>query len=99
MNAKIINEVNQGLQSNQLELYELRSLYGRPQASNVSFGALNSEFEALMTDDLAADDYHVVMRYDNPADRTLVLLECLIDVLKTYATPASSTTSAMGGRP
>ncbi|XP_037518838.1 translation initiation factor IF-2 [Rhipicephalus sanguineus] len=49
-----------------------------------------------MTDDLAADDCEVVMQYDGTANSTLVLLEHHIDVLKTSATPASSSPSATG---
>ncbi|KAL3227207.1 hypothetical protein MRX96_024177 [Rhipicephalus microplus] len=69
------------------------------RTSNVDLKALNSEVEALMTDDLAADGCEVVMQYDAAANGTLVLLEHHIDVLKSSVTPASSTTSAMGARP
>ncbi|KAL3254041.1 hypothetical protein MRX96_054333 [Rhipicephalus microplus] len=65
---------------------------------NMELVALNSEVEALMTEDLAAGDYEVVMQYDDSANSTLALLEHHIDVVKTYATPAWSTTSSMGAR-
>lgn len=98
MNTRIINEVNQVLQSNEFELSGLRMLHGRLRASNVELKALNNEVETLITDDLAADDYEVVMQYDDAANSTLALLEHHIEVLKTSATPASSTTPAMGAR-
>ncbi|KAH7986166.1 hypothetical protein HPB52_025158 [Rhipicephalus sanguineus] len=96
MNTKIINEVNQVLQSNQFELSGLRILHGCLRASNLELKALNNEVESLMTDDLAADDYEVVVQYDDAANSTLALLEHRIDVLKTSATPASSSPSASG---
>ncbi|KAL3186869.1 hypothetical protein MRX96_004804 [Rhipicephalus microplus] len=88
-NTKIINEVNQALQSNQLELSSLRILHGRLRASNVALIDLNSEFEALTVNDLAKDKFEVVMQYDDASNITLALLEHHIDVLKTSVTPAS----------
>ncbi|KAL3241479.1 hypothetical protein MRX96_002589 [Rhipicephalus microplus] len=49
-----------------------------------------------MTDDLEADDYEVVMQYDDATNSALALLEHHIDVPEVSATPASSTTSFMG---
>ncbi|KAL3219236.1 hypothetical protein MRX96_030521 [Rhipicephalus microplus] len=98
MNTRIIYNASQVLQSNQCELSGLRILHGHLRTSDVEVKALNSEVEALMTDDLVADDYEVVMQHDDTANSTLALLEHHSDVLKTSATPASSTTSAMGAR-
>ncbi|KAL3186262.1 hypothetical protein MRX96_027988 [Rhipicephalus microplus] len=98
MNTRIIKKVNQVLQSNQFELSGLQIMLGCLRASNVELKALNSKVEALMSDGLVADDYEVVMQYADTANSTLALLEHNIHVLKTSASPASSTTSAMGAR-
>ncbi|KAH7985147.1 hypothetical protein HPB52_024292 [Rhipicephalus sanguineus] len=95
MNTKIINDVNQVLQSNHFQLSGLRILHGR-LGSNLELKALNNEVESLMTDDQAAGDYEVIMQYDDAANSTLPLLEQHIDVLKTFTTPASSSPPATG---
>ncbi|KAH7972724.1 hypothetical protein HPB52_016250 [Rhipicephalus sanguineus] len=50
-----------------------------------------------MADDLAADDYEMVMQPDDAANSTLALLEHRIHVMKTSATPASSSISSVTG--
>lgn len=80
MNTRIINE-----ESNHFELSGLRILHCRLRASNVKLKALNSVVAALMTDDLAADDYELVMQYDDATNRTLALFERHINVPKTSA--------------
>lgn len=75
---------------NKFELSGLRILYGRLRASKWELRALNNEVETHLTDDLAADDYDVVMQYGAAANSTLALLEHHIQVLQTAATPQSS---------
>ncbi|XP_077560484.1 venom protease-like [Haemaphysalis longicornis] len=86
VNTKIISEVDQLLQSQQLDLSALRVFHGRLRASNAALSALNAELEAHLTDDQAAEDYASVMEYDDAATSALALLEHHMEVLKSSST-------------
>lgn len=61
MNARIISEVDQLLQCQQLDLSVLRVFHACLRARNAALSALSAELEAHLTDEQAVEYYASVM--------------------------------------
>ncbi|KAH7936317.1 hypothetical protein HPB52_021416 [Rhipicephalus sanguineus] len=87
--TRIVNEVNQFVQSDQFELSTLHVLHSRLKAVQTELAALNAELEAFLTDEQVAEDYDSVMEYEDAATSALALLEYHMNRLKV-SSPAST---------
>ncbi|KAH7957451.1 hypothetical protein HPB52_019088 [Rhipicephalus sanguineus] len=87
--TRIVNEVNQIIQSDQLELSTLHVLHSRLKAVQTELAALNAELETFLTDEQVAEDYDSVMEYEDAATSALALLEHHMNRLKV-SSPAST---------
>ncbi|KAH7961228.1 hypothetical protein HPB52_005970 [Rhipicephalus sanguineus] len=95
--TRIVNEVNQLVQSDQFELSTHHVLHSRLKAVQTELAALNAELETFLTDEQVAEDYDSVMEYEDAATSALALLEHHMNRLKvsspasTAHTPATTT--------
>ncbi|KAH7971997.1 hypothetical protein HPB52_004760 [Rhipicephalus sanguineus] len=87
--TRIVNEVNQFVQSDQFELSTLHILHSRLKAVQTELAALNAELETFLTDEQVAEDYDSVMEYEDAATSALALLEHHMNRLKV-SSPAST---------
>ncbi|KAH7944609.1 hypothetical protein HPB52_021968 [Rhipicephalus sanguineus] len=87
--ARIVNEVNQLVQSDQFELSTLHVLHSRLKAVQTELAAVNAELETFLTDEQVAEDYDSVMEYEDAATSALALLDHHMNRLKV-SSPAST---------
>ncbi|XP_037525634.1 uncharacterized protein LOC119402557 [Rhipicephalus sanguineus] len=87
--TRIVNEVNQLVQSGQFELSTLHVLHSRLKAVQTELAALNAELETFLTYEQVAEDYDSVMEYEDAATSALALLEHHMNRLKV-SSPAST---------
>ncbi|KAH7951160.1 hypothetical protein HPB52_005883 [Rhipicephalus sanguineus] len=59
--TRIVNEVNQLVQSDQFELSTLHVLHSRLKAVQTELATLNAVLETSLTDEQVAEDYDSVM--------------------------------------
>lgn len=88
MNTKVISEVNQLLQSQQVYLSALRVIHGRLPGSNSALSALNAELEAHVSDEEAAEHYASVIEYEEASKITLALIQHDMDVPTPQTSPS-----------
>ncbi|XP_037517980.1 uncharacterized protein LOC119394747 [Rhipicephalus sanguineus] len=87
--TRIVNEVNQLVQSDQFELSTLHVLHSRLKAGQTELAALNAELETFLTDEQVAEDYDSVMEYEDAATSALALLEHRMNRIKV-SSPSST---------
>ncbi|KAH7951977.1 hypothetical protein HPB52_016274 [Rhipicephalus sanguineus] len=86
--TRIVNEVNQLIQSEQLQLSTLHVLHSRLKVVKTELGALNAELETFMTDEQVAEDYDSVVEYEDAATSCLALLKHHLDIITwTWTAP------------